>query len=208
MGTGNPVSHEWRYPRFMRSTIFLMFAAALLCSAECTQVQPAGDARVEVSAFSLLGERIANAGVDLIEVGTRKSMRSEFRGTVARIPYGTYMLRVSAPGFRASERELRVDQPEVLVRIPLSVARECEGFAELGGSVQPAPRDRELWVKLVPVFGSGGAEARVSQDGAFLVSGLDDGNYLLLVLDRTTVVHTETLQIRASRRVRVNLRQQ
>jgi hypothetical protein len=190
----------------MQTTILLILAAVLLCRAECVDVRPQRYGRVEVSVFSFLGERIPNPTIDLIEAGTRKSLKAEFRGSIAtRIPYGSYTLRASAPGFQSTQLQLRLDQPEVIIRTPLSVRIECDGFAEIAGSIDPAPLDRELWVKLVPVLGSGGAEARVSRHGIFLVSGLDAGDYLLLVLDGKTIVHTETCQIAGSRRISVSL---
>lgn len=116
-----------------------------------------------------------------------------------------YTLRIGAPGFRSAERELRLDQPEVSVRTQLSVAVECGGLAEMGGAVEPAPKDRELWVKLVPLRGVGGAEVRVNREGSFLATGLDDGNYLLLVLDGKTVVHMESVDAPRSKRLTVDL---
>jgi len=122
-----------------------------------------------------------------------------------KIPYGTYTLRVSAPGFRGVQRDFRLDQTEVSVRTQLSVSVECGGFAKIGGSVEPAPKDRELWIKLVPLRGVGGSEVRVSRDGSFLTSGLDDGQYLLLVLDGKTVLHSESFDVTGSKRVVVGL---
>jgi hypothetical protein len=190
----------------MGTRYLLILSAALLCSGECVQVGPQKFGRVEVLAFSILGDRLPTLGIDLIELGTQKKYQVPVpEGVAKKIPYGTYTLRVSAPGFRSVSRELRLDQPEALVRIQLSVSVECGGFAEIGGHVQPVPRDRELWVKLVPLRGIGGAEVRVSRDGSFLASGLDDGQYLLLVVDGRAVVHTESLDVPSSTRVTVDL---
>lgn len=122
--------------------------------------------------------------IDLIEVGTHTSLNSQFNGTVAaKIPYGTYLVRVSAPGFGRSEREIHLDQPEVLLRMRLSVAIEYAGFSQIRGTLHHAPTDRELWIKLVPLQGVGVAEALVNRDGSFFARGLDGGQYLLLVVD-------------------------
>jgi len=193
----------------MGTRFLLILSAALLCSGECVQVGPPQFGRVEVSAFSLLGERLPNLGIDLIEVGTQKSLKSHVHGAVAtKVPYGTYVLRVSASGFRSVQRELRLNQPEILVRIQLPVSIECGGFAEIGGAIYPAPEDRELWLKLVPLRGVGGAEVRVSRDGSFLASGLDDGQYLLLVVDGKAIIHTESLGVPRSSRLNVDLEKQ
>lgn len=100
---------------------------------------------------------------------------------------------------------MRLDQPDLSVRAQLSVSMECGGFAEVSGSVQPAPGDRELWVKLVPKRGAGGSETHVSRTGAFYFSGLDDGDYFLLVVAGQDIVQTRSFQISGHVRVNLNL---
>ena len=189
-----------------RIRLFLLLAAALLCSGECIQIGPPPFGRIEVQAFTTPGERLANIVIDLIEVGSGKSLTSKFHGAEAsRIPYGFYRVRISAPGFRSMERELLLDQPALTLRTQLTVSMECGGFAKIDGSIQPAPGDRELWVKAVPAIGSGGSEAPVSRDGKFLIAGLDDGDYLLLVLDGKSIVYTRTLAAFGEKHVTVEL---
>jgi hypothetical protein len=145
-----------------------MFSVALLCSGECVQVGPQQFGRVEVSAFSIPGERLSTLDIDLLEVGTHKSFKSLLKGAVAaKIPYGTYLVRVSVPGFRRSEREIHLNQPEVLVRMQLSVSIECGGFAEIRGSIHSAPADHELWVKVVPLQGVGGLRLASAETDLF-----------------------------------------
>jgi hypothetical protein len=183
-----------------------MGAAAVLCSGECVTVEPKGFGDVEVSAFSAIGERIPNAVIDLIEVGTRKSLKGSVRGAIApKVPYGTYTLTVSAPGFHFVTRQLRVDQTRMWVRTQLSVAVECGEFASLTGSIRNPQGNNELWVKLVPVVGSSGEEQRVGRDGSFAFSGLDGGDYFFFVVDGKTILHTDVLQILGAKRVSVEI---
>jgi hypothetical protein len=134
--------------------------------------------------------------------------KSTFRGNVGKkLPFGVYTLRVSAPGFRQIEQEVRLYQPELKMRVPLAVSIECGGFAALRGSVSPAPRDRELWLKLVPIRGSGGSETHVGRDGHFFAGGLDSGSYLMVLLDGTSPIHTETIQVFGETGVTLNLKQ-
>jgi hypothetical protein len=98
-----------------------------------------------------------------------------------------------------------LNQPEVAIRTQLSVSVECGGPTEIAGVIQPAPKNRELWVKLVPLRGVGGIEVHVSRDGWFLASGLDDGPYLLLVVDGNAVVHAESVDLPRSTRLTVDL---
>ena len=105
---------------------FLMLLAALVCGGECVTVVPQQYGRVEVLAFTAIGDRITNLTIDLIQVVSRKSFTSEFRDGVAnRIPFGWYTARISSPGFHSIERELHLDQPEFSRRTQLNVALEC-----------------------------------------------------------------------------------
>jgi hypothetical protein len=92
--------------------------------------------RVELLAFSALGEQLSTLDVDLISVVTHQSFKRQIKGAVAsKIPYGRYTVRVSAPGFRRSERQILLDQSEVFVRMQLSVAVECGEFAAAHGTI-------------------------------------------------------------------------
>jgi hypothetical protein len=180
----------------MRTRILLLLSTALLCGGECVQVGPPKFGRVEVSAFSGLGDRLPTLDVDLIEIGTHKSLKSRLNRAIAtKVPYGTYIVRVSAPGLRRSEHQIRLDQPEIAVRVQLSVSAECAGFADVHGRILSAQAGRDLWVKLVPVRGVGGTETRVNADGSFLAGGLDEGQYFVLVIDAQTVVRTVSLSL-------------
>jgi hypothetical protein len=182
--------------------LFLLASIALLGASECVQVGLPKFGRIEVSAFSILGERLANLRIELRDSGTNKSVDSLFSGSIAKkVPYGTYVMRVSAPGFRSVQREVRLYQPDLQIRSQFSVSVECGGFHEITGTVRPIDPNAELWIKLVPVRGTGGADVRVARNGTFLASGLDDGHYLLLVVDGTTILHTQTVE--APRRIPV-----
>ena len=67
------------YPR-----VSLLLAYALLTNAECVQVGEIKYGAIEVIASNLLGDRIDSAMPELIESGSRKSVKSAFRSGVAR----------------------------------------------------------------------------------------------------------------------------
>ena len=175
----------------MRAGFFLLSITALLCGTECFHVEELRFGRVEISAFSTLGEK-----------GTEKDYSDAFHGgTAEAVPYGRYLLRLYAPGFGSStERELRVFQPKLSVRTQFALGIGCPELSEVSGAVRPGPGDRELWAKLVPVYGPGGEDARISHNGFFLISGLDAGDYVLLIMDAGTVLDTENLRVRGSLR--------
>jgi hypothetical protein len=92
-------------------------------------VEPQEYGRVQVVAVDATGAQISNVGVNVLEARARK------------LPFGVYVLRIVAPGFRFIEREIRLYQPEMTIRAELDVATECGGFATVHGSVSPVPRD-------------------------------------------------------------------
>jgi hypothetical protein len=184
----------------MGRKLILVLSAAFFCSGECIEVNgPTKLGRVEISAFSALGEPLPTVDVDLISPVTHQSFKRQMKGAVAqKIPYGVYTVRVSAPGFRRSERQFFVNQPEVFVRMQLSVAAECGGLAAAHGNIRYFPADRELWVKLLPLRGAGGVETRVRRDGSFLAGEVEDGPYLLFVVEGNAIVHTASVTLPAS----------
>jgi hypothetical protein len=177
----------------MRRWLLVVAFAAVYCGAECIVLDPVRYGRIEVALFDSFGKPVPVNRFELTEYSTGKKLT--FRGGVVQsLPYGSYTLQAWAPGFRSLVRQVRLDQPLVAVRAHLSIAVECRGFATVRGTVSPAPRGREIWVKLVPVVGSGGGETKIGADGTFLVSGLDDGDYFLLVVDGKRILHSRVLE--------------
>jgi hypothetical protein len=198
-----PVEYDFSMP----SRLFSVILTTLLCNGECVQVGAQEYCRVELVAFDANGVVIPNVGIDVIEAGPRRMFKSTFHGNVGKkLPFGVYTLRVSAPGFRQTELEVRLYQRELKMRVPLALSIECGGFATLRGSVRPAPRDRELWLKLVPILGSGGSETPVGRDGHFVAGGFDNGTYLMVLLDGTSPIYTETIQVFGEKGVTLNLK--
>lgn len=166
---------------------FLLLLAGL-CWAECIEVKEIKYGTIELIAFDATDAIIAPVNVELLETGTRKVLQKTSRGKFERVRYGAYTIRVWAPGFRSSTVPIHLDQSELSVRAQLAVGMECGGYSSASGSVSPPPENRELWVKLVPIKGVGGIEARVGPHGFFLASGLESGKYLLLVLEGSSVL--------------------
>ena len=178
----------------MKSAISVLFACALLASAECIQVAEVQYGVVEILTSDLLGNRIDSVTVILAEAGSRKNVQSAFLNGKVRVPYGEYVLRLQAPGFRSSELRIRVHQPDVVVRSQLAVGTECLGYSSISGRIRSKRADTDLWIKAIPLHGTGGSETRVSRYGAFQLAGLDSGEYVLIVLDGPSVTHTRTVK--------------
>jgi hypothetical protein len=174
----------------VRSILFGLGTAAVLLASECIMVPEERFGTVEVLATALDGSAIRNVGFELVPAAGGPAIQTS--AGIARVRYGDYQLRVHARGFFTASQAVRLNQPEMQVRVNLRLG-------DLGCPL--APRDiggrilredtRELWVKAVPVRGTGGGEARVSKSGLFVISGLDLGRYLVLVLDGEKVVHEQ-----------------
>lgn len=168
---------------------WLFFAMSIVYGYECVAVPQLG--RIEVIATDATGATLKHLEVHLSQVGSKKTF------DIARpVPYGTYALRVRAMGFKAIERDIYLGQPSLLVRTELPVGAECGGLNTIRGKIKSAPRDHDLWVKIVPISGTGGAESRAAASGDFLIPGIDYGHYLLIVTEGDKAVHVETLSVR------------
>ena len=179
----------------------LLFSATVMLAADCVPSGPPQYGRVQVEAYDFIGTPIRTFDAELSALGNRGKSEIEVRrGVAERVPYGSYKIRVGAAAFNPAEREIRVAQGDTVVRVELSLPGSCSGSAGIGGSVQPLPAGRKLWLKVVPLYGAGGTEAPVGSDGSFKIAGLDEGSYLLLVLDGTTVLHSETVSRLADNR--------
>jgi hypothetical protein len=187
----------------------ILFSAALLYAADCVPVNPPQYGRIRVDAVNLIGTPIRNLTIELTPVGRPAAQSLDFEGALAdRVPYGAYRMRVGAPAYQPAEREIRVAQSDATVRLELPLPRECSNYATVVGTAKLPPGTGKLWIKAVPVVGTGGSEAPIAADGTFRIAGLDDGNYLLLVLDGSTILHTETLpKVSGNRPVALDLRQ-
>jgi hypothetical protein len=180
----------------MKKRIVLTFsvAAVLLCG-ECMQVPETRESRLQVLATDLTGAPISDVEIELTPIGgvgtTTKTSTKE-----SSVLYGDYQLRAYARGFAYARRELRIQQPEMLVRIELPVGSVGCPLppAEIGGHVQRSDNTRELWVKATPVRGIGGGESRVSSAGYFLISGLEYSTYLVTVMDGENILHQKVVK--------------
>jgi hypothetical protein len=170
---------------YMRAT-FALFCAVLAVTGECVLVSETRQGNLEVFATDITGQRIKGVELRLFTAGggvadvTAKSTR-------VRAHYGEYRLRVEAMGFHQAWRDIRIDQPEAMVQVELAIGTlGCpDPPASIGGRITWQGPKSELWVKAVPVRGTGGTETLVSNQGHFVISGLKRSTYLLIVMHGT-----------------------
>jgi len=171
--------------RRMKKRLLLIFSAAVLLSGECIQGPETRKSRRQVFAIDLTAAPISDVEIELTPLGGGgESIKTTAKESL--VLYGDYQLRAYAKGFAYARRELRIQQPEMLVRIelPLGSIGCPPPPAEIGGRIKSGSTTKELWVKATPVRGIGGGEARVSNAGFFLISGLEYSTYIVAVLQR------------------------
>ena len=109
-------------------------------------------------------------------------------------------------GFYSVEVPVRLGQPTLNVRAQLNVGQECgPAPASIIGTVLSADPTGTLWVKVMPAYGSVGMEAKVSRHGFFVAAGLDDGQYLLVLLKGSVPIYSEVVSVARETKVTIDL---
>jgi len=114
------------------------------------------------------------------------------------IPYGEYILQVRRPGFRTHEQSLRIYQSRLSVRVFLHLAQITnETLTEVIGTVTPVPaKAGKLWVKMLPLLATESiGEAEIESDGRFRITGLDEGEYVLVVMQGRESIYMKQIRL-------------
>jgi hypothetical protein len=189
----------------IKSQVALIAMPTMLLLAECidmpTRTIPRGD--IQVFAYDGSGALILGASTEIVE--DRTVRLKGVKGLLSNLPYGYYTVKVNSPGFKSYTRDVLLDKPAVTVRAQLGLGVECLRYAALlHGNVLPMPDTRELWLKAVPLRGTGDLEARIEKDGTFSI-GADDGSYIVAVVEGERVLHTGVYQATADRKLNIRL---
>lgn len=184
--------------------IFCLLLVGSICSGDCIFIQTQ-KGTIEAAGFDVLGTPIQMVNADLLEATSMRKMASAKNGRFDGVLYGEYTVRIAAPGFYAVDVPVRLGQGALKVRAQLAIGEECRTFSTVAGRVTGAKVADGLWVKVIPVHGTGGMETPINADGYFVASGLDRGQYLIVVMGGSTPVHSETILVRGDTRVSVTL---
>jgi hypothetical protein len=82
----------------------------------------------------------------------------------------------------------------VRVELPLGTIACPELPASIGGKINLDGSKGDVWVKVIPLRGDGGGEARVSRSGYFMVSGLELSTYVVVVIQGEVVLHHQVVK--------------
>jgi hypothetical protein len=183
---------------------FCFYLPACLLCGMClgAQTRETPSAKVEVQVLTFVGEHLEDAVVTLVQKATNKALGQlltvkDARHITSLVPYGEYELHVRRPGFRSHKQSLPIYQPRLSLRVFLRVAQITdEAPTEVVGTVTAVPASAKLWIKMFPLLtGEFIGEAEVESDGRFRLTGLDAGEYLLVVMNGTECIYTKQLRL-------------
>jgi hypothetical protein len=166
-------------------------------------------AEMHVHAVDPVGRQIQHANFDLVPSGKEGGPRlNSTSGGFAHIPYGEYLLRVSAAGFNIAQREIKVDSGEVWVTIALLVweAHIVRPGPTLAGEVVPPLSMKTAWAKLVGVFNDVTMEAAITGGGRFFhFEPKAPGVYVLMIIDDGRIIDLRQVEVQGYRRLQLQL---
>jgi hypothetical protein len=178
----------------LKILLFLVAATAALGD-QCVGVSELEYGTLEILATTRDGTPVPGVEVRL-EPLTGDHVPTDSRSTRIRVLYGDYRVAIHSAGSYTATRVVRIYQPEVSLRVELDYTPVCmRRLGQIGGRIDHAEDAGDLWVKAVPLRGMGGAEARVSEQGYFLIGGLEQNSeYLVLVMKDRRLLHNELVK--------------
>jgi hypothetical protein len=163
------------------------------------------NASIHIEVLTLDGNSLDDASVELsMESVSRIVLSFDAKEGCYRsdeIPYGIYKLLIRRAGFRFHDQSLPVFQGHVSIRVFLRLSRSTdEEPTQVIGMVIPAPPSgTKLWVKMLPLLTTEYiGETIVRPDGKFLLSGLDAGEYVIVLMNGTNAVYIKQVSLYAN----------
>ena len=113
-----------------------------------------------------------------------------------QVPFGLYEAEVRVPGFEVRREKIGVYQQELMYRlgVVLNYPHSTER-PEIAGAVSFPGSRKDLWVRLVSIFGGDVIENAVDHNGAFHLTGAAPGKYILVLLRKETVLATRAIEV-------------
>ncbi len=183
--------------RVFRWWVFALGATTGLAVAQAV-VQDVDFASIKISIYTTFGEPVSRAQVTLTSIGPKETFSaSGGEAKFDRIPFGLYDLDIRLPGFLPRKERIRIYQRNLALQIGLELApTHVYERPELTGTVKSSAKlPAGLWARLVGLYTSDFAENAVDSSGTFELDGMARGKYLLIVLQKDTVVATKPLEI-------------
>lgn len=185
--------------------VTLSLAVLLLQFSGAAQEQ-ARKATVHIVVVDGFGHDLGEANVTSFQsFGSGKNLAQRFHDNTAKdVPYGVYRVRAHKVAFVSGEVTARVFQPDVWVRIGLSISEELPIYPaprlQVSGTIKNLdPAEEPLYVRLAAVYSDFVMDTRVESSGAsgaFTFSGvIRDGKYELITIGRTKILDVRTIDV-------------
>jgi hypothetical protein len=165
-------------------------------------------AEIHVHAVDELGRRIQHASFDLLPIDTEGKPRIDSSsGDFSHIPYGKYMLKVTAAGFNIAQRELEVDRSDVWVTVALLVweAHVMRPEPTLAGEIIPPISTKTAWAKLIGVYNDITIEAAITGGRFFHFEPKVHGVYVLMIINDGRILDLRQVELQGYKRLQLQL---
>jgi hypothetical protein len=161
----------------------------------CQPLVPLAEAgAVHIVVTNSFGDSVSEFQIKLTSIadGVDHSDRLK-HGESDNVPFGAYILDVTAPGFKNIRRTINVNASDCYftVGLPLRLGDDIKMPDEYApysvtGQVFPAPADdRASWIVMISDYNDYRVEARIGETGKYLLRIKEMGNYtLILFIDR------------------------
>jgi hypothetical protein len=170
----------------------VMFAFALGTLVHGQSAESA-EGTLNIRIVSSLGATVRVGRLSIYANGTRAYSADVAGETTVRLPYGQYSVDFSSIAWKPVHRQVKVDKPEVLVILG-TTREEFPGFLPemrmepliISLRVSPAiacSQGLALWAKLVGVFSDYSAEREIGPLGFTKFDPVDDGTYVVMIVD-------------------------
>jgi hypothetical protein len=200
--------------RSCRLAPFLILVLILSSSAFLNSAEKTATVRLRIVDFTSL----ENLGVAEVATFEREygdipsgNLAARFRQGVARdIPYAFYKLCARTTGFWTACTEVPVYQPKVWVVLGLRPGLSGpSGLSGLAGAVRGTlPGKSAIWVRLMGAYSGITTDAEVGSSGRFQMSGIPDGEYVLITIQAKRIVDTRPVHIPTDGPIEIDLHTQ
>jgi hypothetical protein len=128
------------------------------------------------------------------------------------LDYGNYVVTVTSDGFRSRRQVVELRQPELSMRIGLSVGIGWyETLTTVRGRIDEAHEGEDLWVSLTPLLGANWVgdlpkyfQHSLKSNGQFEFPNVEHGHYLLAVVQGFPEKPREYVRVLFTRYVKVH----
>ena len=186
-------------------TLFLAFLPLL------GQEASTKDTLFRVAGWTPAGDRLNKIWVTMSSSSGREKFAANGRDVEMRIPTGTYLLDVEAPGFAKRQQIVKALQPSTFRSAVLPVAPlHGDTPTIITGSVHNYDGNlRNVRIRLMPLYGAEIQESLINADGGFSFPA-DNGQHLLLVIADlkagATILYSRLLRIDGSQVIPIDLK--